>query len=74
MLKHGHGYEKFSNGDVYTGNYLYGKPDGYGEYLWSNGNIYKGYFLNGLRHGRGVWKQTVEENKRDEYEGEYKND
>jgi len=32
--KHGEGNEKFSNGDIYLGNYVNGKPEGYGEYFW----------------------------------------
>lgn len=30
-LKHGIGTESFANGDIYNGNYLEGKPDGYGK-------------------------------------------
>jgi hypothetical protein len=32
-LKHGIGTESFANGDIYNGNYLDGKPDGYGKKL-----------------------------------------
>lgn len=41
-MKNGQGKEVFTNGDIYTGNYKDGKPDGYGEYTWKNGTIYKG--------------------------------
>ncbi len=51
-MKHGEGTEKFSNGDIYIGNYVNGKPEGYGEYYWVNGSFFKGYFKNGLRHGK----------------------
>ena len=29
-LRHGNGTDFFSNGDVYIGQYQYGKPEGYG--------------------------------------------
>ena len=38
-IQHGEGHEKFSNGDVYIGNYVNGKPEGYGEYFWVFINI-----------------------------------
>jgi hypothetical protein len=44
-LKNGQGKEVFSNGDVYIGSYVDGKPDGYGEYYWKNGSIYKGWIF-----------------------------
>ena len=72
FLKHGHGTEKFVNGDFYVGNYVNGKPDGYGEYYWANGCQYKGFFKNGLRHGKGVWKKGP--GKSDSYDGEWVND
>lgn len=71
-LKHGHGTEKFVNGDLFMGNYENGKPNGFGEYHWSNGSTYKGYFKNGLRHGKGVWRKNF--GKSDVYDGEWAND
>ena len=71
-MKHGHGTEKFGNGDFYVGNYVNGKPDGYGEYYWSNGCQYKGFFKNGLRHGKGIWKKAS--GPSDKYDGEWVND
>jgi hypothetical protein len=41
-LKHGKGFETFLNGDVYEGNYKFGKPDGIGKYTWHEGVIYEG--------------------------------
>lgn len=35
-MKDGRGFEYFSNGDVYKGQYLNYKPHGYGHYIWSN--------------------------------------
>jgi hypothetical protein len=71
-LKHGEGTEKFANGDLYIGNYVNGKPEGYGEYFWVNGSFFKGFFKNGLRHGHGIWKRGP--GNSDFYEGEYIND
>ena len=71
-MKHGQGTEKFGNGDLYLGNYVNGKPDGYGEYYWSNGREYKGFFKNGLRYGKGIWKKGSGHN--DKYDGEWVND
>ena len=33
-FKEGKGYEKFSNGSVYKGDYVKGKPEGCGRYEW----------------------------------------
>lgn len=71
-MKHGHGTEKFINGDYFVGNYVNGKPDGYGEYYWANGCQYKGFFMNGLRYGKGIWRKGP--GNSDKYEGEWVND
>ena len=71
-MKHGHGTEKFINGDYYIGSYINGKPDGYGEYYWVNGSQYKGSFKNGLRYGKGIWRKGA--GNSDKYEGEWIND
>lgn len=71
-LKHGHGTERFANGDFFMGAYENGKPNGFGEYYWSNGCNYKGFFKNGLRHGTGTWRKGF--GKSDVYEGEWIND
>lgn len=71
-LKHGHGTEKFANGDVFMGNYENGKPNGFGEYHWKNESSYKGFFKNGLRHGKGVWRKNF--GKTDIYDGDWIND
>lgn len=47
--KHGYGIENFTNGDIYKGNYMHGKPHGYGEYIWQNKIQYKGNFIKGMR-------------------------
>ncbi len=55
-MKHGQGTDIFSNGDMYTGEYKDGKPEGKGQYTWKNGSFYIGEFKNGLKHGKGRWK------------------
>ncbi len=76
-MRHGNGTDFFKNGDVYVGQYKYGKPDGFGQYKWQNGNTYTGLFSNGLKHGRGKWKKRAEDGagiKCNQYEGNYQDD
>ena len=70
-MKHGRGSDIFANGDVYTGNYAYGKPDGKGVYKWKNGSIYTGEFKEGMKHGRGEWKKVANSSKCNRFEGMY---
>lgn len=70
-MKHGHGTEKFTNGDLYVGYYENGKPGGFGEFHWHDGSSYKGFFKNGLRHGKGVWRKNP--GTSDVYDGEWLN-
>jgi hypothetical protein len=48
------------------------KFTGKGTYYWADGSCYMGDFQNGVRHGKGIWKSSLENG--DMYEGEYKND
>jgi len=41
-LRHGNGTDFFSNGDIYVGQYHFGKPEGFGQYKWENGSNYTG--------------------------------
>ncbi|CAL6084541.1 Conserved_hypothetical protein [Hexamita inflata] len=45
---------KFSNGDIYNGNFLNGKPSGFGVYKWNTGQKYEGNFTNGKIQGKGT--------------------
>ena len=56
-MKHGKGKDTFANGDIYTGHYAFGKPDGFGVYIWKNGGMYQGEFKDGLKQGKGEWKK-----------------
>lgn len=50
---HCSGSFKYSNGDIYIGEFNYGKPDGNGKITYANGDIYIGFFLDGQKHGFG---------------------
>lgn len=66
--------------EVYTGNWLQDKPDGYGEHIWGdssaktikkqNCNIYRGNYEVGLRHGFGTFFYM----NGSQYTGQWKND
>lgn len=68
------GTEAFANGDVYTGAYEDGMPQGQGQYKWKNGALYIGQFHKGLKQGSGKWKKDVDNPKSNEYEGQYYQD
>ena len=55
-LKHGTGTDIFVNGDVYSGEYVNGKPEGKGQYTWQNGASYVGEFKAGMKEGKGKWR------------------
>ena len=70
-MRHGQGSDTFANGDVYLGEYNYGKANGYGQYKWANGNTYSGIFVEGMKEGKGVWKKSAADEQTNMYEGEY---
>ena len=48
-------FQKFDNGDTYSGSVLYGDRHGQGTYTWAaSGNIYSGTWLNNARTGEGT--------------------
>lgn len=57
FLKHGLGTDYFCNGDIYTGQYRYGKPCGKGKYIWASGAVYEGDFESGKKNGKGRWEK-----------------
>lgn len=67
-MKHGEGFERFSNQAEYKGSFLNGKAEGYGEYVWPNGESYKGEWVNGMKHGKGEWTGT----NSSKYSGEWR--
>ena len=60
---------KYSNGDVFEGNYENGVKHGYGKMTWSNGDVYEGNWQNDDLHGYG--KYTWASGK--VYKGNWKN-
>ncbi len=51
----GNGTYKYSNGDMYTGEWENGVLEGYGRYDWIDGSYYVGYFAAGHREGQGKY-------------------
>ena len=44
---------KYPNGDIYTGEFNYGQPNGSGRRNYANGDLYTGSFYEGQKHGVG---------------------
>ena len=44
---------KYPNGDIYTGEFNYGQPNGVGKMIYANGDLYAGNFFEGQKHGIG---------------------
>lgn len=56
--RHGYGITKMSNGDIYRGEYLNDKRNGYGTYTYDTSigeEYYEGHFVNNKRDGYGVY-------------------
>lgn len=66
----GEGKYTFEDGEVYTGNFVDGKPSGYGQHRLKNGDFYQGSFKNAKRHGSGTSTFV----NGDRYVGEFLND
>jgi hypothetical protein len=50
---HCQGSLKYPNGDIYTGEFNYGQPNGVGKMTYANGDLYAGNFFEGQKHGVG---------------------
>jgi hypothetical protein len=44
---------KYPNGDIYTGEFNFGQPNGSGKIIYANGDVYIGNFYEGQKHGSG---------------------
>ena len=64
------GNQTLSDGSVYEGEMLTGKPHGYGERKFQNGDIYDGDWKNDLKNGEGTF--TFREDSHT-YIGEFSN-
>jgi hypothetical protein len=49
-----------SNGDVYDGEYIDGRKQGYGRYTRSSGEWYEGELQQNKRHGQGMCQYQSE--------------
>ena len=49
------GSYEFSDGAVYQGELIKGKPSGKGVTHFKNGDRHEGQYLKGMRHGHGVY-------------------
>jgi hypothetical protein len=58
---------RFSNGDTYTGEFNYGKPNGKGSFAYANGDSYSGTVAEGQRHGFGTYTSAAG----DKYVGQF---
>lgn len=58
---------RFSNGDIYTGEFNYGRPNGKGAFTYGNGDVYKGTVVEGQRHGSGTYVSAAG----DKYVGQF---
>ncbi len=63
--KNGLGTYKWSDGDMYKGEWENGKFHGKGEYFYSNGSKFVGAYKNGKKHGQGLFIKP----NGDKYEG-----
>ena len=52
--KTGEGKYRWTNGDIYDGDWVNGKQSGRGKQTWATGEIYVGGWKDGEQHGRGV--------------------
>lgn len=52
--QNGKGTYQFENGNLYTGNFQNGNPDGFGKIIYSVGDIYEGEIQKGNLHGKGI--------------------
>jgi hypothetical protein len=67
---HGRGIFTSSQGYVYTGEFKYGKPNGFGKLVYDNGDQYEGSLVNDMLHGKGKYLYA----NGDRYQGEFQND
>ena len=58
---------RFSNGDIYTGEFNHGKPNGKGAFTYGNGDSYNGTVAEGQRHGSGTYTSAAG----DKYVGQF---
>lgn len=64
--QNGYGSYIFENNDVYTGDFIGGRLNGYGKYTWAaSGESYDGSWLNGKMNGYGTMYDKNEKVKKE---------
>jgi len=66
--ENGSGAYKYSNGDVYNGEWKDGERNGSGDYKYSDGDSYTGQWKDNNKNGQGTYKYSNGK----EYTGQYK--
>lgn len=61
-----------SDGDIYEGNYVNGKPNGFGHFYNDDGDHYEGNYKDGLQSGKGTYWYAPE-SELFKYVGEWQN-
>ena len=61
------GYNEYSNGDVYEGEFVDGQRHGSGILISASGDVYEGEFVDDQQHGRGIYTLA----NGDIYEGKF---
>ena len=68
LKKEGRGIFRFTNGDIYEGEFKNDKFEGKGLFRFVNGSTYQGDFKDDKREGRGIFRFA----NGDVYQGEFK--
>jgi len=55
IVREGEGMEQRLNGDIYNGNFVNSKWNGWGSVEWNDGTKWTGNWLNGKQHGEGIY-------------------
>ena len=69
-MRHGRGYQIWSDGSVYEGYWKADKANGRGRLIHADGDIYDGYWKDDKAHGYGVYTHTDGA----KYQGEWQDD
>ncbi|KAM7256666.1 hypothetical protein ACFE04_012407 [Oxalis oulophora] len=70
-VPHGRGKYIWSDGCIYQGEWLKGKPNGLGKFSWPSGSTYEGHFKSGRMEGTGTF---IGVNNSGSYKGSWLND
>ena len=51
--REGRGVYKYSNGDLYEGEFVRSKREGFGKQIYLDKSVYQGYWEKDMKHGEG---------------------